>query len=58
MPARRSRAAQPANIENQSMYEHWETFIRVLGERGFTDQDVGLIVGGNFLRVMRAVLPA
>ena len=48
----------PSEIENQTMYEHWETFIRMLGERGFTDQDIGLIVGGNFLRVMRAVLPA
>jgi microsomal dipeptidase-like Zn-dependent dipeptidase len=40
------------------MGQHWETFIRMLKERGFTDKDVGMIVGGNFLRVMREVLPA
>lgn len=28
------------------MYEHWDTFILMLAERGFTDQDIGLIVGG------------
>ena len=47
----------PSDIESQSMYEHWETFIRMLAERGFTDQEIGMIVGGNFLRVMRDVLP-
>ena len=44
-------------VENQTMYEHWATFIGLLAERGFSDQDIGMIVGGNFLRVMRAVLP-
>jgi membrane dipeptidase len=48
----------PSEIESQSMGQHWETFIRMLKERGFTDKDVGMIVGGNFLRVMRAVLRA
>ena len=48
----------PSEIESQSMGQHWETFIRMLKERGFNDKDVGMIVGGNFLRVMRAVLPA
>jgi membrane dipeptidase len=48
----------PSEIESQSMGQHWETFIRLLKERGFSDKDVGMIVGGNFLRVMRAVLPA
>jgi membrane dipeptidase len=48
----------PSAIESQSMYEHWATFIGLLRQRGFTDGDIGMIVGGNFLRVMRAVLPA
>ena len=47
----------PSEIESQSMGQHWETFIRMLKERGFSDKDVGMIVGGNFLRVMRGVLP-
>jgi microsomal dipeptidase-like Zn-dependent dipeptidase len=39
------------------MGEHWQTFIGLLHQRGFSDDDVAMIVGGNFLRVMRAVLP-
>jgi membrane dipeptidase len=48
----------PSAIESQSMSEHWETFIGMLQQRGFRDDDIARIVGGNFLRVMRAVLPA
>ena len=46
-----------SEIESQSMLQHWETFIRMLKERGFSDHDVGMIVGGNLVRVMKAVLP-
>jgi membrane dipeptidase len=49
---------QFSGVEAQSMYEHWETFLRMLEERGFKDEDIALIVGGNFLRVMREVLPS
>ncbi len=49
---------QFSGVEAQSTYEHWETFIRMLEERGFKDEEIGMIVGGNFLRVMREVLPA
>jgi len=44
-------------VEGQSMAEHWQIFIGLLHQRGFSDDDVAKIVGGNFLRVMRAVLP-
>jgi membrane dipeptidase len=47
----------PSAIESQSMGEHWQTFIGMLQKRGFKDDDIAMIVGGNFLRVMRAVLP-
>jgi membrane dipeptidase len=57
VPGATKPSRPPSDIENQSMYEHWETLIRMLGERGFTDQDIGMIVGRNFLRVMGAVLP-
>ena len=40
------------------MYEHWRAFIGLLAERGFTDDDIGLILGGNFLRIWNEVLPA
>lgn len=57
VPGATKPSRPPSEIENQTMYEHWATFIRMLAERGFTDQDIGMIVGGNFLRVMRIVLP-
>ena len=44
-------------VETQTMAQHWEAFIGLLAERGFKDDEIALIVGGNFLRVMRAVLP-
>jgi membrane dipeptidase len=47
----------PSAIESQTMADHWTAFIRMLKARGFSDQDVGMIVGGNFLRVMKEVLP-
>ena len=47
-----------SEVEGQTIGQHWETFIGLLHQRGFTDEDVSQIVGGNFLRVMRAVLPA
>jgi microsomal dipeptidase-like Zn-dependent dipeptidase len=40
------------------MYQHWESFIQLLQQRSFKDEEIGMIVGGNFLRVMRAVLPS
>jgi len=51
-------ARQFSGVEAQSMLEHWSTFIQMLAERGFRDEEIGMIVGGNFLRVMREVLPA
>jgi membrane dipeptidase len=46
-----------AGVEAESMYEHWSTFIDLLVERGFTEEEIGLILGGNFLRIWREVLP-
>ncbi len=58
-PTGRGTSSQKLSaVETQSMSEHWETFIALLQQRGFTDDQIAMIVGGNFLRVMRAVLPA
>ena len=57
VPGANKPGRPPSEIESQTMYEHWATFIGMLAERGFTDQDIAMIVGGNFLRVMRTVLP-
>jgi membrane dipeptidase len=44
--------------EAESIYTHWSTFIGMLAERGFTKHEIGLMLGGNYLRVWREVLPA
>src|SRR5215831_1808710 len=44
-------------VEAQTMHEHWDSFIKMLSERGFTDDQIGLIVGGNYLRIWKQILP-
>jgi membrane dipeptidase len=45
-------------VEAQSMYEHWDSLIRKLRERGFTEEQIGLVLGGNFIRIWKQILPA
>jgi membrane dipeptidase len=52
-----SAGKQFTDVEAQSMEEHWSTFVRLLTERGFNEEEIGLILGGNFLRIWNAVLP-
>ena len=40
------------------MFEHWNNFIQLLSKRGFREDPIAKFIGGNFLRVMREVLPA
>jgi membrane dipeptidase len=44
-------------VETQSIYEHYDNFIKALSERGITDEQIGMILGGNYLRVWRQILP-
>ncbi len=44
-------------VEAQTMRQHWETFLTMLSERGFTDEHIGMIVGGNYLRIWKEILP-
>jgi membrane dipeptidase len=44
-------------VEGETMFEHWRTFIELLSKRGFGEEQIAKFVGGNFLRVMRQVLP-
>jgi membrane dipeptidase len=46
-----------SGVETQSIYEHYDNFIKALSERGLTDQQIGMVLGGNYLRVWRQVLP-
>jgi membrane dipeptidase len=45
-------------VEAQTFGEHYAAFIKLLSERGFTDDQIGLILGGNYLRIWRQILPA
>lgn len=46
-----------SGVETQTMYEHWDNFIKMLSERGLTDDHIGMILGGNYLRIWRQILP-
>jgi membrane dipeptidase len=46
-----------SGVEAQTIHEHWDSFIKILSERGFTDDHIGLIVGGNYLRIWKQILP-
>ncbi len=43
-------------IEAQTMHQHWTDFIGLLQERGFQEDQIAMIPGGNFLSVMKEVL--
>ena len=47
-----------SGVEAQTMHEHWDTFIKMLSERGFTDDQISLILGGNYLRLWKQILPS
>jgi membrane dipeptidase len=52
-----SKGREFTGVEAQSIYEHWDTFIKMLSERGFTDEQINLIVGGNYVRLWKQILP-
>ncbi|MFC2124901.1 dipeptidase [Bacteroidota bacterium] len=43
--------------EAETMYEHWEKFIGVLINRGYSEDQLAMILGGNFIRIWKEVLP-
>jgi len=47
-----------SGVESQSMQEHWSNFTRLLRERGFKEDEIGLILGGNYIRIWGQILPA
>jgi microsomal dipeptidase-like Zn-dependent dipeptidase len=44
-------------VEAETISDHWTNFIRMLSERGFTDQQIGMMLGGNYLRIWNQILP-
>ena len=47
----------PTGIEGQSMYQHWSSFIGLLEHHGYTNEQIALILGGNYLRIWNTILP-
>ncbi len=47
----------PGEIEKQTMYEHWDQFIQLLMKRGFSEENIALIMGGNYLKIWQEILP-
>jgi membrane dipeptidase len=46
-----------SGVEAETISDHWTNFIRMLSERGFTDQQIGMMLGGNYLRIWNQILP-
>jgi membrane dipeptidase len=46
-----------SGVETQTIYEHYDNFIKALSERGLTDEQIGMILGGNYMRIWRQILP-
>jgi membrane dipeptidase len=44
-------------VEAQTIYQHYDTFIKMLSERGISDDQINLILGGNYLRIWKQILP-
>jgi membrane dipeptidase len=49
--------APSAGVESQTMYEHWDNLIALMEERGYGDEQIGMVLGGNFLRIFKEILP-
>jgi membrane dipeptidase len=52
-----TRESPPGDIEKQSMRDHWTRFIQILDDRGYKKEEIGKILGGNFLRIWKDILP-
>jgi membrane dipeptidase len=44
-------------VEAETMLQHWQNFIKALSDRGFNDDQIGLILGGNYVRIWKQILP-
>jgi membrane dipeptidase len=47
-----------SGVEAETMSEHWTNFINLLSERGFTDEHIGMLLGGNYMRIWNQILPS
>jgi membrane dipeptidase len=47
----------PGDVEKQSMNEHWTRFIGILEKRAYERTEIAKILGGNYLRIWKEILP-
>ena len=47
----------PGEVEKQPMYDHWARFIQILENRGYNGNEIGKVLGGNFLKIWKDILP-
>src|SRR5260370_28198323 len=45
-------------VEAQTIHDHWDNFIKMLSERGLTDDHIGLILDGNSPPLCNQILPS
>lgn len=53
-----SKEPPPEGVEAQTMYQHWENFIKLLEKHGYSSDEIALILGGNYLRIWKEILPS
>jgi len=53
-----SKEPPPGGVESETMNQHWSNFINLLDKRGYSENDIALILGGNYLRIWKEILPA
>jgi len=47
-----------SGVEAQTINQHYDNFIKLLSERGLSDEQIGMVLGGNYLRIWKQILPA
>ena len=56
VPGVTKNAKIPVGVEAQSMYEHWNNFIKTLQDLGYSDEQIALVLWGNYVRVWNDIL--
>jgi len=51
-----AQSANATETELQTMYEQRDSFIQLLSKRRYSDEHIGMILGGNFIRIWNEIL--
>jgi len=53
-----SKEPPPGGVEAETMNQDWSNFINLLEKRGYSESNIALILGGNYLRIWEEILPS